>query len=152
MSEMELEDDIFKSLGHRIRRDILKTIGMDQLTFSGIKKQIDPIDSPTLSYHLKSLQPLLEQKENQYKLSEIGKAAYRLLQKTDQSHRIDKGKKKFAYAYFATVICWICASSILPVVVFSEMDFYLRVFLFHVIINAISLTNYIIISILRKSF
>ena len=152
MSEMELEDDIFKSLGHRIRRDIIKTIGMEQLTFSGIKKQIDPIDSPTLSYHLKSLQPLLEQKESNYKLSEIGKAAYRLLQKTDQSHRIDKGRKKFSYAYFATVICWICASSILPVVVFSEMDFYLRVFLFHVIINAISLTNYIIVSILRRSF
>ncbi|MFX0098446.1 MAG: hypothetical protein ACFFCS_02620 [Candidatus Hodarchaeota archaeon] len=154
MSEMELEDDIFKSLGHKKRREIIKAIAMEQLAFSEIKKKIDPIDSPSLSYHLKSLQPLLEQeqKESKYKLSEIGKAAYRLLQKTDQSQRIDKGKKNFVYAYATTVICWITAESLLPIIVFGEMEHWIKVLFYHIIINAISLVNYFVIIKLRLSW
>ncbi|MFX1235514.1 MAG: hypothetical protein ACFFBY_13330, partial [Promethearchaeota archaeon] len=102
-SVAEDEEDIFKSLNHKIRRDIIKIVGNRTLSFTEIKTHLEPIDSPTLSYHLKSLQSMLNQKENKYELSEIGEAAVNLLSKTDQSIRISKYKKKFLYAYCVTV-------------------------------------------------
>ena len=54
------EDEIFKSLAHKLRRKIIKEIGNSKkLLFSEIRKRLKPIDSPTLSYHLKSLETLL---------------------------------------------------------------------------------------------
>ena len=79
------EDEIFKSLSHQVRRDIIKFLGENPLSFTEINKNLEPIDSPTLSYHLKSLQLLLIQKMNRYELSEIGEAAFNLLSKTDES-------------------------------------------------------------------
>ena len=94
------EEEIFKSLSHKIRRDIVRLIGDGaNLTFTGIKNKINIVDSPSLSYHIKSLQVLLKYKENRYKLSDIGVSAYNLLQKIDQSHKISKYKKRFIYVY-----------------------------------------------------
>ena len=51
------EEELIKSLSHKIRRDIIKFIGDGgELTFTEIKNFIESIDSPSLSYHLKSLQ------------------------------------------------------------------------------------------------
>lgn len=66
------EDELFKTLTHQIRRDIIKILGESELTFTQIKNQLGSIDSPTLSYHLKNLNPLITQVANKYKLSEIG--------------------------------------------------------------------------------
>jgi len=82
------EDEIFKSLSHQVRRNIIKILGENRLSFTEIINNLEPVDSPTLSYHLKSLQPLLQQKTNKYELSEIGEAAFNLLSKTDESIRI----------------------------------------------------------------
>ncbi|MFX1286916.1 MAG: winged helix-turn-helix domain-containing protein, partial [Promethearchaeota archaeon] len=61
------EDAIFKSLSHEIRRNIIRHIGdKKESTFSDIKNNIMSIDSPTLSYHLKSLIPLITQEEGKY--------------------------------------------------------------------------------------
>ncbi|MFX1309982.1 MAG: ArsR/SmtB family transcription factor, partial [Promethearchaeota archaeon] len=97
------EDEIFKSLNHQVRRDIVKFLGENPLSFTEIKNNIVAIDSPTLSYHIKSLQPLLKQKANQYELSEIGEAAFNLLSKTDESVRISRYKRRFLYAYYVNV-------------------------------------------------
>jgi DNA-binding transcriptional ArsR family regulator len=86
------EDEIFKSLGHATRRQIIKAVGLNgSLSFSEILKNIGEIDSPSLSYHLKSIKVLLDQKDGKYKLTKIGNSAYNLLEKTDQSGRLKKG-------------------------------------------------------------
>lgn len=146
------EEAIFKSLSHEIRRDIIRYIGIKKdSTFTGIKNNIMTIDSPTLSYHLKSLNPLIIQKGSTYNLSEIGKASFRLLEKIDQSERIQKGKKRFLEAYFTTVICWISASTIIPLVyLYAPLDFLIPIV--QIVISILSTVNYIIIWKLRKSF
>jgi DNA-binding transcriptional ArsR family regulator len=144
------EDEIFKSLSHQIRRDIIKFLGEKELTFTEVKKCLEAIDSPTLSYHLKNLQPLLTQQNNKYKLSEIGEAAYNLLSKTDQSVRIARYKKKFSYAYIATVICWITATTLIQFSLRWNLGVVLTSIWIEVILTIISSINYVIIWTLRK--
>ncbi|HUX98190.1 MAG TPA: helix-turn-helix domain-containing protein [Candidatus Deferrimicrobium sp.] len=146
------EDEIFKTLSHRIRRDIVKLVGADEkLTFSEIKNRLNSIDSPTLSYHLKSLQPLLIQEANKYKLSDIGEAALLLLTKTDQSIKISKYRRNFLYAYVITVACWLSAEIIVPWILGSYVDWIVYTPV-HIIITAISTINMIIIWQLRKRY
>ena len=153
MTKQLSDDDIFKSLSHSIRRDIIKAIGIDKgLPFSGIKKQIDPIESPALSYHLKSLQPLLELKENKYKLSEIGKAAFFLLEKMDQSDRLKKRKKWIVYVFIATEILWGLAMSFLPLIIFGISVPWIRNLLVNVILILFRVINYIIFWILLRKY
>ena len=145
------EDEIFKSLSHQIRRDIVKYLGEDRLSFTEIKNKVELIDSPTLSYHLKSLQPLLKQKENKYELSEIGEAAFNLLSKTDESVRISRYKRKFVYAYYVTVLCWISASTIIPFIISADLGFW-TIIVVNIVITIISTINYIIVWTLRKKY
>ncbi|MBN2335675.1 helix-turn-helix transcriptional regulator [Candidatus Bathyarchaeota archaeon] len=78
-----LEDSVFKALDHQKRRDIIRFVGeAGSATFTEIKKSVDFADSPSLSYHLKSLDPFLEQRESRYSLSYLGKSAYSLLLRT----------------------------------------------------------------------
>lgn len=145
------EDEIFKSLSHQIRRNIVKYLGEERLSFTEIKNKVEPIDSPTLSYHLKSLQPLLKQLENKYELSEIGEAAFNLLSKTDESVRISRYKRKFVYAYYVTVICWISASTIIPFIISANLGFW-TITVVNIVITIISTINYIIVWTLRKKY
>src|SRR4030042_6639198 len=90
------EAEIFKSLAHEMRRNVIKALGKkNQSSFTDIKTEIGNIDSPTLSYHLKSLKPLIEQKSGQYILTEIGSIALLLMNRIDQSHTINKAKRQF---------------------------------------------------------
>ena len=146
------EDEIFKTLSHQIRRNIIKYIGnKGSVTFSEIRNQIGTIDSPSLSYHLKSLQPLLMQGENKYKLSSIGDAAFNLLRKTDQSIKISRYRKHFLYAYIITVACWISASTIIPIIIGSNVSVW-TIISVQIAITIISTINYIIIWQLRKRY
>lgn len=146
------EDEIFKSLSHGIRRDIIRLIGSNQeLTFTEIKTKIGSLDSPSLSYHLKSLQALLESKDNKYFLTDIGISAFKLLLKTDQSQKISKYKKRFKYAYVATVLCWIAVQTLIPLmIIFTGLGFPPYYFLIVIILNIIAPINYIIIWKLQK--
>ena len=145
------EDELFKTLTHQIRRDIIKILGESELTFTQIKNQLGSIDSPTLSYHLKNLNPLITQVANKYKLSEIGEAALNLLSKTDQSVRIKRYQKKFLYAYIITVFCWILASTLIPIVLLS-FNCIESNYLIQIIIASLSGTNFSIVWRLRKSY
>ena len=145
------EEEIFKSLNHQVRRDIVKFLGEEPLSFTEIKIHLEPVDSPTLSYHLKSLQPLIRQKENKYELSDIGEAAFNLLSKTDESVRISRYKRKFLYAYIVTVICWISASTIIPFIITADFGFWTVLYVV-IIITIISTINEIIIWRLRKKY
>lgn len=145
------EEEIFKSLNHQVRRDIIKSLGESPLSFTEIKNSLEFIDSPTLSYHIKSLQPLLIQKENKYELSEIGDAAFNLLSKTDQSVRISRYKRKFLYAYCVTVICWISASTIIPLILIADLGYWTIMFI-NIVITIIFTINSIIVWTLRKKY
>ncbi|MFX1587917.1 MAG: winged helix-turn-helix domain-containing protein [Promethearchaeota archaeon] len=148
------EEEIFKSLSHKIRRDIIKIVGNENgLTFSSIQKQIGAIDSPALSYHLKSLTPLLNSKESEYKLSYIGKAAFNLLSKTDQSHVVSKYRKRFIYAYLATVACWLIAQTLTPIFLnLMGPDCRIPIFFFAIqfSLTVVAFINYILIWQLKK--
>ncbi len=145
------EDTIYKSLTHPLRRNIIKTFaGGKKLAFSEIKKQVS-IDSPALSYHLKSLQALISQQEGKYLLSDIGDAALTLLLKVDQGSRIKKSKRHFLYAYVVTVCCWIAAQTLIPMAYwapFGEFNYTL----IEIVLNTAPVINYILIWLLRKRY
>ena len=144
------EEDIFKSLSHKIRRNIIRIIGNNgEQNFTGIKNSLKEIDSPTLSYHLKSMQSLLRQKENKYFLSDIGNAAYFLLKKTDQSIDVSKYKRKLFNTYIITIFCWIGAEFAIPLILFSNLGFLIPI-LINIVIGIISVVNYVLISLLRR--
>ncbi len=146
------EEEIFKTLSHRIRRDIIKVVGNeDKLSFSEIQNKLESIDSPTLSYHLKSMQPLLEQEKNKYKLSEIGDASLLLLTKTDQSIKISKYRRNFLYAYLVTVACWIAAETIIPFIIAPNVN--MTAFIgYSIVINVVSVINWIVLWQLQKRY
>ncbi len=110
------EDEVFKSLSHPTRRQIIKAVGLNgSLSFSEILKNIGVIDSPSLSYHLKSIKVLLDQKDGKYKLTKIGNSAYNLLEKTDQSGRLKKGKQRFIIAFVVTLASWYTAGFLISI-------------------------------------
>jgi DNA-binding transcriptional ArsR family regulator len=146
------EEEIFKSLNHKARRDIIKHVGKKQAdTFTGIKNALGEIDSPSLAYHLKSLSPLLAQKEGNYSLSGIGMAAYKLLVQTSDASRVALGKRRFLYAYFITVACWITAETIIPFLIAPSVN-NANFIVYEVVINATAIANFVMIWWLRKNF
>jgi DNA-binding HxlR family transcriptional regulator len=99
------EDEIFKALGNKNRRYIIKSLGKKgRMSFTDILNNIGDIDSPKLSYHLKSLRGLIVQDDGQYYLTEIGNAAVLLMNKIDQSDAIQKRKKKFMWANITSTL------------------------------------------------
>ena len=109
------DDEIFKSLSHKIRREIIKILGdRKSLSFTEIKNELSEIDSPTLSYHLKSLKLILKQDKNLYFLTDVGIAALNLIDRIDQSERMKKGKRRFFIANWVTVICWSIIMFLIP--------------------------------------
>jgi DNA-binding transcriptional ArsR family regulator len=75
-----IEEAVFKTLSHQRRRDILRVIGEKrEATFTEIKNAIGTEDSPSLSYHLNSLDYLIIQQKGKYRLSELGQDTYNLI-------------------------------------------------------------------------
>ena len=66
-------------------------------------------DSPTLSYHLRSLAPFLEQQHGRYRLNPVGKAAYTLLLRTTAYTRVVRLHKKKLGAIIGHITLWISA-------------------------------------------
>ena len=113
-----VEEEIFKTLSHEIRRNIIKLLGdQKQLTFTNIKNNIGTVESSSLAYHLKSMRPLIEQKETFYKLTEIGLAALSLMDRIDQSKRFKAAKNKFRWANIITILCWVVTSIAIPTII-----------------------------------
>jgi DNA-binding transcriptional ArsR family regulator len=116
MSEKEerepvsLEEDVFKALDHQKRRDILRSIGeREGVTFTEIMNAGKIPDSPTLSYHLRSLAPFVEQKHGGYRLTAMGKDAYSLLLRSTAYDRVAIFQKKRYEATFANLLLWVAA-------------------------------------------
>jgi hypothetical protein len=100
-------------------RDILRYIGEGKNpSFTDIKNATRSPDSPTLSYHLKTLGPFLEQKDGKYDLNPIGKAAYTLPLRTITYNRMSllhKKKLGVIIGHIALLISAIAAGLVLKV-------------------------------------
>ncbi|HMF29833.1 MAG TPA: hypothetical protein VKK79_00350 [Candidatus Lokiarchaeia archaeon] len=144
------EDAIFKSLTHQIRRQVIKRFSEGKsLSFSEIKRALDPIDSPTLAYHLKSLQALIVQVEGKYSLTDIGEAALKLLSKVDQSAQIKWYERKFWIAEIITVFCWIAVETLVPLAYYAPLGAW-SFGLIMTVINITAVVNQVVIGKLRK--
>ena len=152
-SKQNYDDEIFKSLSHKLRRQIIMAIGKEKsLSFSTIQDKLkNNIDSPSLAYHLKAMSQLLDLRDNTYTLNEIGNAAYLLLEKIDQSDRVKKGKKQFNYAYLITVICWILSQTIIPLVLLLDTR-ELQYIGVMITLNVLAIVNYLSIWKLKNRF
>jgi DNA-binding transcriptional ArsR family regulator len=105
-----LEEEVFKALDHQRRRDILRYIGEGQHpTFTEILSATRSPDSPSLTYHLKTLAPFLDQKAGRYDLNPIGKAAYMLLLRTVTYNRMALLHKKKLGVLIGHIVLWISA-------------------------------------------
>ena len=105
-----LEEEVFKALDHQKRRDVLRYVGEKRGgTFTEILNATGMPDSPTLSYHLRSLSPFMEQREGRYVLTPIGKTAYSLLLKTADYKTVALLHRKKTGAIIGNIILWISA-------------------------------------------
>jgi DNA-binding transcriptional ArsR family regulator len=133
------ENEIYKSLSHPLRREIIKSLGQkNKMSFTDLKNAVNAIDSPSLSYHLKSLEILIKQDKNLYTLTNQGRAALILINSIDQSKRVEKGKKRFLIANIITIICWTIVSFAVPIAIAPYVDESLRIgitILFNVMIQ-----------------
>lgn len=109
-----LEESIFKTLSNQKRRDILRFIGENkQASFTEIKKAVEIEDSSSVSYHPNSLQTLITQKDEKYKLTELGKEAYNLIIKTtaytSTNIIVDYLRKQLTLLIIVNAILWLVA-------------------------------------------
>ena len=107
---INLEEEVFKALDHQIRRNVLRYIGeAKETTFTDILNTAKISDSPTLSYHLKTLSPFVIQQKGRYVLSPVGKAAYSLLLKTTMYNKQALYMKKKTGVIIGHIVLWISA-------------------------------------------
>jgi hypothetical protein len=115
------EEEVFKTLGHQIRRDILRYIGESKSAkFTEIKNAIGISESAALSYHLTSLSPLLVHHDGLYRLSSLGKDAYSLMVKlvtySETAGIIGGIKKQLGATTIANALLWASAVAYMIVV------------------------------------
>ena len=145
------EDEIFKLLTHQTRRNIIKALGERDLTFSQIQKKLE-IDSPTLSYHLKSMKEFVIQKKSKYTFSDIGRAALVLLTKTDQSMKMSRYRKNLWYIYAVSYICWVSMGLSIPLVIFTNPSTFMQILILIILVHVIAVANMSVIGFLRSRY
>jgi len=107
---VNLEEEVFKALDHQMRRDILRYVGeAKSVSFTEIMNSVKVPDSPTLSYHLKTLSPFVEQREGKYGLTVMGRDAYNLLLKTSSYSRLALFWRNKRNATMGTGLLWLIA-------------------------------------------
>jgi DNA-binding transcriptional ArsR family regulator len=114
-----LEQEVFKALENQKRRDILRLVGEKKgIAFTEILDASKVPDSPTLSYHLRSLAPFMKQVNGKYSLTPIGKDAYSLLLRTATYNKLTLLRKKKREVILGNALIWgaaIAAAAVLRV-------------------------------------
>ena len=106
----DLEQQVFEALENQKRRDILRIVGENKgIAYTKILNSSKISDSPTLSYHLRSLAPFIEQKEGKYRLTAIGKDAYNLLLKTHTYDKLALLQKNKSGVILGNTVLWLGA-------------------------------------------
>jgi len=102
-----LEQEVFKALDHQKRRDILRYVGEKKAaTFTEILSACKIPDSPTLSYHLRSLAPFIKQENGKNSLTPIGKDAYSLLLRTTTYNKLALLQKNKYEVALGNALIW----------------------------------------------
>jgi hypothetical protein len=79
LSEKKIQEQLYKALDHGIRRDILRRIGENSVTYTELLQELG-IESGHLAYHIRNMEELLEKDaEGLYSLTRSGKRAYNFL-------------------------------------------------------------------------
>ena len=109
-----LEEAIFKTLSNQKRRDSLRFIGeRKEATFTEIKRAVEIEDSSLVVYHLKSLEGLIIQSKDKYRLSDLGQEAYTLIVKTNTyagtNIILNALKKQLTRLIIANALLWAVA-------------------------------------------
>ena len=146
-----LEEEVFKTLSHQIRRDILRCIGESKgARFSEIKRAVGIDESASLSYHLSTLGPLIIHKDEFYTLSELGEDTYSLMTKlvsySSSAAILGSVKKQLGATIIANSLLWISAIAFL-IVVEGPLEF-LTVTTF---VSLFSISNIILYSIIQNT-
>ena len=81
-TEEELYTTIFTALKHSIRRNILRMLSAQPMTFTAIAGNLD-ISTPHLTYHLDSLKELITKEDSTYRLSLFGSAAVDMIKRVE---------------------------------------------------------------------
>ena len=106
----DLEQQVFEALENQKRRDILRIVGENKgIAYTKILNACKISDSPTLSYHLKSLAPFIEQREGKYRLTAMGKDAYNLLLKTHAYDKLALLQKNKVGVILGNTVLWLGA-------------------------------------------
>jgi DNA-binding transcriptional ArsR family regulator len=92
MAEADEYDEIFTALKHPVRRQILLFLEeRGEASFTEIQIAVNVEDTGLMSYHLKELEPLVEQSERgKYHLSEVGRAGVELFQRVERERHGSK--------------------------------------------------------------
>jgi hypothetical protein len=102
-----MEEPAESGLEPQVRRDIVRFVGeRTKASFSEIRNSPGIEDSSMLSYHLNGLRALLDQRDSDYVLSELGKHAYRLILGTTSVGTEARLKRKIRYAIVADALLW----------------------------------------------
>ena len=109
-----LEEEVFKTLSHQIRRDIVRYVGEEKsVRFTDIKRAVGIEESASLSYHLGTLGPLLLNKDGLYELSELGRDTYSLMVKlvtySSSVAILGSVKKQLGATIIANALLWMSA-------------------------------------------
>ena len=78
----EVYTTIFNALRHGVRRNILRMLNTNQLSFSSMEEALE-LSSSHLTYHLDSLGDLVSKTDTYYKLSLFGKAAVDMMENVE---------------------------------------------------------------------
>lgn len=107
-NEINLEEETFEALVHQTRRDILRFVGEKKSPgFTEIQTAAKIPDTPTLAYHLRSLNQFIKQENGRYQLTPIGKDAYSLLLRTTEvSSSLSFFKQKSHRVTFDNAVIW----------------------------------------------
>jgi len=89
LPETDEYDEIFAALKHPIRRQILLFVEQrGEASFTDIQNAVGINDTGLMSYHLKELEPLVEQSaRGKYCLSEVGQASVELFRKVERERQ-----------------------------------------------------------------
>ncbi len=109
-----LEENIFKTLSNQKRRDILRFIGeQKKAIFTEIKRAAEIDDSSLVVYHIKSLEALIVQSGDKYRLSDLGQEAYFLIVKTSAyaatNVLVKNLRKQLTLLIIANALLWAAA-------------------------------------------
>ncbi len=146
-----LEEEVFKTLGHQIRRDMIRIIGDKKgLRFTEIMSATDIEESASLSYHLNALVPLLDHDNGLYSLSDLGKDIYSLLTKlvtySASAAVVKVIKQQLGATIIANSLMWASAIAYMIIVEGPLHSLTLGIFA-----SLFSVSNIILYSVLQRT-